>query len=438
MILHNRQRYQPASILTGRGGSGGVASASSSSSSVVNYWSDNLLPDINFHNKSLFLLPGIHHYSTPFDKYATGYEYGNNSSQHSDSVNGDLMDDIYDRIRYFMEQCDWFQGFQVFCSMNDAFCGMIPQITKLLNDEFKVGHGHRKTLLLYDCQPSYKTIPITMRGDLLSSINSNNQNNNIINPAISQTIEFRNEINTIVGMTRVWEDITCYVPINTNYWRMNRQKRSKNKNTNINININNTNGLNSVNDIDTKLKETSIMGTAIHSSMNVCRLNTGNSGGGGNDGKHANYLRLRYSDVFDKLLLSANSHKVSMLSCNSSHLNLNVNYQSMSEIESVLSYDESSYNRSLNKFDNHPIFPKLECLGPINQSWFDMKYDFHSFDKSQKQIENENKQGQDNEHKSNRITTTLEDLRSGKSKTQKYRPPSLVFFFVVVCLIVQY
>ncbi|XP_041099061.1 protein misato homolog 1 [Polyodon spathula] len=51
-----------------------------------------------------------------------------------------FLEELEDRLHFFVEECDYLQGFQVLCDLQDGFSGLGSGVTELLHDEYK-GRG---------------------------------------------------------------------------------------------------------------------------------------------------------------------------------------------------------------------------------------------------------------------------------------------------------
>ncbi|OUM69245.1 hypothetical protein PIROE2DRAFT_2954, partial [Piromyces sp. E2] len=74
--------------------------------------------------------------TTPFGSFSCGEELYTSGSY------GEKLFD--DNLRFFLEDCDQLQGFQIFCETNSAFSGFASKLVEEINDEF----GHH-TVLIY-------------------------------------------------------------------------------------------------------------------------------------------------------------------------------------------------------------------------------------------------------------------------------------------------
>ncbi|XP_043089010.1 protein misato homolog 1 isoform X2 [Puntigrus tetrazona] len=51
-------------------------------------------------------------------------------------LRGPALDDLEDRLHFFVEECDYLQGFQVLCDLADGFSGFGSKVTELLRDSY--------------------------------------------------------------------------------------------------------------------------------------------------------------------------------------------------------------------------------------------------------------------------------------------------------------
>lgn len=51
-------------------------------------------------------------------------------------LQGSVLEELEDRIHFFIEECDYLQGFQVLCDMADGFSGFGSKVTELLQDSY--------------------------------------------------------------------------------------------------------------------------------------------------------------------------------------------------------------------------------------------------------------------------------------------------------------
>lgn len=51
-------------------------------------------------------------------------------------LRGPVLEDLEDRLHFFVEECDYLQGFQVLCDLADGFSGLGSKVTELLRDSY--------------------------------------------------------------------------------------------------------------------------------------------------------------------------------------------------------------------------------------------------------------------------------------------------------------
>ncbi|XP_076862422.1 protein misato homolog 1 isoform X2 [Brachyhypopomus gauderio] len=51
-------------------------------------------------------------------------------------LQGSVLEDLEDRLHFFVEECDYLQGFQVLCDLADGFSGLGSKVTELLQDSY--------------------------------------------------------------------------------------------------------------------------------------------------------------------------------------------------------------------------------------------------------------------------------------------------------------
>lgn len=51
-------------------------------------------------------------------------------------LQGSVLEDLEDRLHFFVEECDYLQGFQVLCDIADGFAGLGSKVTEMLHDSY--------------------------------------------------------------------------------------------------------------------------------------------------------------------------------------------------------------------------------------------------------------------------------------------------------------
>ncbi|XP_062454033.1 protein misato homolog 1 [Rhea pennata] len=90
-------------------------------------WSDYL--NVHLHPKSIFVIQQYNH-----DGESGCLEaFGQGESLLQDPV---CLEELEDRLHFFVEECDYLQGFQVLCDLHNGFSGVGAKVTELLHDEY--------------------------------------------------------------------------------------------------------------------------------------------------------------------------------------------------------------------------------------------------------------------------------------------------------------
>eukprot|EP00178_Gracilaria_changii_P020930 TRINITY_DN615_c0_g1_i2.p1 TRINITY_DN615_c0_g1~~TRINITY_DN615_c0_g1_i2.p1 ORF type:complete len:517 (+),score=70.24 TRINITY_DN615_c0_g1_i2:99-1649(+) len=79
--------------------------------SNTRYWSDFL--KVRLHPRTCTSVNGVHHHVTNLDHFETGHQLAS-----------PLVEDWYNDLRFFVEDCDSFGGLNIFTNADDAFAGM--------------------------------------------------------------------------------------------------------------------------------------------------------------------------------------------------------------------------------------------------------------------------------------------------------------------------
>ncbi|XP_037329559.2 protein misato homolog 1 isoform X2 [Pungitius pungitius] len=92
----------------------------------VKVWSDFLR--IHLHPRSVSV---IHQYN--HDGEAHRLE---TFGQGEALLQGPVLEQLEDKLHFFVEECDYLQGFQVFCDLADGFAGLGSKVTEMLQDSY--------------------------------------------------------------------------------------------------------------------------------------------------------------------------------------------------------------------------------------------------------------------------------------------------------------
>ncbi|NXU68990.1 MSTO1 protein, partial [Horornis vulcanius] len=105
----------------------GAAPAGAQDSPSVRLWSDYL--NVHLHPKSVHVIRQYLH-----DGDCGCLEaFGQGESLLQDPA---CVEELEDRLHFFVEECDYLQGFQVLCDLHNGFSGVGAKVTELLHDEY--------------------------------------------------------------------------------------------------------------------------------------------------------------------------------------------------------------------------------------------------------------------------------------------------------------
>ncbi|XP_063032396.1 protein misato homolog 1 [Melospiza melodia melodia] len=135
------RRGDAAGDAKGNPGAAGPGSSPAGSQDTPNtrLWSDYL--SVNLHPKSLYVIRQYLH-----DGDCGCLEgFGQGESLLQDPA---CVEELEDRLHFFVEECDYLQGFQVLCDLHNGFSGVGARVTELLRDEYA-----RKGILTWGLTP---------------------------------------------------------------------------------------------------------------------------------------------------------------------------------------------------------------------------------------------------------------------------------------------
>ncbi|XP_066062884.1 protein misato homolog 1 isoform X2 [Chamaea fasciata] len=105
----------------------GAAPAGSQDAPSVRLWSDYL--NVHLHPKSVYVIRQYLH-----DGDCGCLEaFGQGESLLQDPA---CLEELEDRLHFYVEECDYLQGFQVLCDLHNGFSGVGAKVTELLHDEY--------------------------------------------------------------------------------------------------------------------------------------------------------------------------------------------------------------------------------------------------------------------------------------------------------------
>ncbi|NXE84941.1 MSTO1 protein, partial [Cochlearius cochlearius] len=121
----------------------------------VQLWSDYL--NVHLHPKSVYVIRQYMH-----DGECGCLEaFGQGESLLQDPG---CVEELEDRLHFYVEECDYLQGFQVLCDLHNGFAGVGAKVTELLCDEYS-GKG----ILTWGLTPATSNLGILMVGFFFSS-----------------------------------------------------------------------------------------------------------------------------------------------------------------------------------------------------------------------------------------------------------------------------
>ncbi|XP_062291290.1 protein misato homolog 1 [Scomber scombrus] len=96
----------------------------------VKVWSDFLR--IHLHPRTISVIHQYNHDGEAHRLEAFG--------QGESLLQGSVLEDLEDKLHFFVEECDYLQGFQVLCDLADGFAGLGSKVTEMLQDSYS-GRG---------------------------------------------------------------------------------------------------------------------------------------------------------------------------------------------------------------------------------------------------------------------------------------------------------
>uniref|UniRef100_A0A669R436 Misato mitochondrial distribution and morphology regulator 1 n=1 Tax=Phasianus colchicus TaxID=9054 RepID=A0A669R436_PHACC len=95
--------------------------------SSTQLWSDYL--SVQLHPRSIYVLQQYNHDgdSGRLEAFGQGEKLLQDAG---------CMEEVEDRLHFYVEECDYLQGFQVLCDLHDGFSGVGAKVTELLHDEY--------------------------------------------------------------------------------------------------------------------------------------------------------------------------------------------------------------------------------------------------------------------------------------------------------------
>ncbi|NXC42644.1 MSTO1 protein, partial [Penelope pileata] len=154
-------------------------------------WSDYL--SVQLHPRSLYIIQQYHH-----DGESGRLEaFGQGERLLQDAA---CIEEIEDRLHFYVEECDYLQGFQVLCDLHNGFSGVGARVTELLRDEYS-GKG----ILTWGLTPLLCNVEVTsLRFLLLDVFPQDSQKN------------FYRLLNTALGIVHLSSHSSLFCPLSLN------------------------------------------------------------------------------------------------------------------------------------------------------------------------------------------------------------------------------
>uniref|UniRef100_A0A8C3NV58 Protein misato homolog 1 n=1 Tax=Cyanoderma ruficeps TaxID=181631 RepID=A0A8C3NV58_9PASS len=125
-------------------GNPGAARPGAQDAPSVRLWSDYL--NVHLHPKSVYVIRQYLH-----DGDCGCLEaFGQGESLLQDPA---CLEELEDRLHFYVEECDYLQGFQVLCDLHNGFSGVGAKVTELLHDEYS-----QKGILTWGLTPVLSTV----------------------------------------------------------------------------------------------------------------------------------------------------------------------------------------------------------------------------------------------------------------------------------------
>ncbi|KAG0571172.1 hypothetical protein M758_6G207800 [Ceratodon purpureus] len=120
----------------------------------VEYWTDYL--KAHLHPRSVYELPNTFHGLTPFDNYSSGQGFFKEQEQ---------LEEVENRLRFFVEECDHLQGFQFMVDNSGGFAAVAADFLEAVGDEY-----NRTPKLLFSLRPPWIPPKVSHRDAIVASL----------------------------------------------------------------------------------------------------------------------------------------------------------------------------------------------------------------------------------------------------------------------------
>lgn len=120
----------------------------------VEFWTDYL--KAHLHPRSVYELPNTFHGVTPFDNYSCGQGFFKEQEQ---------LEEVENRLRFFVEECDHLQGFQFMVDNSGGFAAVAADFLEAVGDEY-----NRTPHLLFSLRPPWSPPSASHRDAVIASL----------------------------------------------------------------------------------------------------------------------------------------------------------------------------------------------------------------------------------------------------------------------------
>ncbi|KAF1539219.1 hypothetical protein FQV20_0013090, partial [Eudyptula albosignata] len=152
----------------------------------VQVWSDYL--NVHLHPKSIYV---IHQYMHDGDcGCLEAFGQGERLLQDPGCI-----EELEDRLHFYVEECDYLQGFQVLCDLHNGFSGVGAKVTEMLYDEYS-GKG----ILTWGLTPVVSNVGV-------------NSNGWIFHPPQDSQKNFYRLLNTALGIVHLSSHSSLFCPL---------------------------------------------------------------------------------------------------------------------------------------------------------------------------------------------------------------------------------
>ncbi|NWZ28219.1 MSTO1 protein, partial [Asarcornis scutulata] len=153
-------------------------------------WSDYL--NVQLHPRSIYVIQQYNHngYSGRLEAFGQGERLLQEQG---------CVEELEDRLHFYVEECDYLQGFQVLCDLHSGFSGVGAKVTELLYDEYS-GKG----ILTWGLTPLSCISFASLRIHLLDFSPQDSQKN------------FYRLMNTVLGIVHLSSHSSLFCPMSLN------------------------------------------------------------------------------------------------------------------------------------------------------------------------------------------------------------------------------